>query len=329
MKHKLTHLLVGSTFLLLLTIMGCGKPSISSQEGRKKERQEEIEQHREKLDLQVQETLIGDKRLKLQITNNGKESVDLTQYSLKIQVTDVRNAKGEQKAGNVKYSSKGKGFSIIGSYNSGPDGIVAAPYAISDKHLDRLGPNVTDEINDLVISTDSDATKATVKYILEPLHPSDSRTERIEKTITWEIGDQMNQELKDVKISIKDNKIDLSYSKEKNKYELCYHVSILNQNKQPINLKDALYRYKYTLTSSDSSIYESHFAGKQIGNEEAIFLAQGEAYTLFIHGIGLGDMTKEDAENFLQSNSFSIKFSIETSSGELLVEKEQSLTYTK
>jgi hypothetical protein len=186
MKYKSLRLLTTIIYLVYLsTIIGCGCKPTPSKEDREKDIQEAIERHREKLDLVVKEKLVGNKRLELKIVNRGRHPVDVTQYNLKVQVIDVKNAKGIQRKGTVGIS---RGFPIEGYYILDPDGIVCEPSAISDKHLKSLGPNITDEINTLIISTDWDATQATVKCILEPLHADNSRTKRIEKTVYWELG---------------------------------------------------------------------------------------------------------------------------------------------
>ena len=84
---------------------------------------------------------MGTKILEPKIINKRVYPVNLTEYGLKIQVTDVSNARGEQRWGNINISSQGKGVAIIENFISGPEGIITSPPAISDSHVERFKPS--------------------------------------------------------------------------------------------------------------------------------------------------------------------------------------------
>ncbi len=331
MKHKLTHLFIGSFSLLsALLTTGCGGPTIS-EEDREKRRQEEIEQRREKLDLQVQD-LVGNKRLKLKITNNGKEAVKLDNYILRIQVVDVRNSKGERRQGHLCLQGKdvfvenfgtilmqGTNIGMRGEGSLGIDGIVGVPYAMSDNHYSTLAPNVSDETNSLVIIAELDATKVAVKCILEPKNDHLLGAKRIEKTIHWELGNQIDPiSKKNVEILIEE-KIELSLVHDKitNNYTALVPVSIRNIGEYPINLKGASYSYTINRLTKSQNINED------------LFLMKGGAYRVDLP-IELGSKSLEEAKDFLEKNTFPMKFSVTTlDTKQVLIEKEQTVTFIK
>jgi hypothetical protein len=338
MKHNLIRLLMSIIFLFFISgITGCECEPSKSKEEIEREIQEEIERHREKLELQVEEKLIGNKRLALKLTNRGESAIHTIDYDLKIQVTEVRNAKGELRRGGVGISSQGKGFSIEGNYSSGPDGIVAWPSAISDNHLEYLEPNVTDKISNLVIYTDPDATKATVKVILDPRFKDNHRTKRTEKIVYWELGNRVDPLLKE-KIGIfMEEKIWLSplklvYNQPANTCTAFTYITIKNIGEHPINLKEA--SYSYTVNSPTLPNPQTHHVkgidmGKLHNIAEDIFLTKGETYDINIP-IELENKAEKEAKDFLANNTFSFKLTIKTLDGNnLLAENEQQVTFTK
>jgi hypothetical protein len=327
MKYNFTRLFsnIGCLFFLLITI-GCDCKTTQSDKDRQRIIEKETERNKEKLALQVKEKLVGNKRLELKITNAGNFSIDVTQYSLKVQVIDVRNAKGEQRTGNITAFSQGS-VSIVGSYSQTHNGIVASPSAISDKHLTTLSPNVTDEINSLVINTDWDATKATIKCILEPIDESTEHTKKIEKTIYWELGNIVGPVPGDnIEIIIADE-INLVYEKQ----IISFKAIIKNLSDHPINLKNASYDYIFSgsgLMSPSNGGFEGKSIGKADKISEDIFLAKGESYFIRNIPIGLNGMTEEKAKIFLSNHNFFFEFFMRTSDkSQVLAQKKQQVTF--
>lgn len=339
MKLNLIHLLVGLThFLLLIGALECNCNPRIPQKDKSTEIREIIERSREKLDLQVKEKLVANnKRLSLKIVNMGPQPVDITQYRLKIQVVDARNAKGEQRKGNLGISSQGKGLRIQGDFRLDSNGVVMSPSAISDNHFTKLKPNVTDEINNLVIHTDWDVIKATIKCILSPLEESDNRNKQIERIIDWELGDKAEPVQKNnIEVFIQDklNLIYLRYDALLNTYTASLDAIIKNIAESSINLKGISYSYMVTcsgLPSPSTEDFESkEIVGKINNITEDVFLTKGEIYPMVPISIVLKDMTVEQAREFLSTNKFSVKLIIkDLNSNNTLIEKEQQITFTR